>query len=244
MLNGPARRVRIPMNYQRRPDAAAHSTSSGNPKPLRRRARPSHDRLGLLHLDSSTAIMATVPKRKWFESSASLRMQRIVELTLNDVDQTPRSPVSSRSPSLATSRRLLPSIIVIRCHHRLYHHSNVPDRSSASRFRVGNVDGYGTTYAGYGGVADGALEHNTTSHVLSNLAWPVSIYANQPVSTLKVVTLADIHVSAGDEMTSSFRIFRVSSSTQALLNPKSGSDSEYSDEGDVEHHVTFAQTEV
>ncbi|GBP37782.1 hypothetical protein EVAR_29984_1 [Eumeta japonica] len=45
-------------------------------------------------------------------------------------------------------------------------------------------------------------------------------------------------------MPGSFKNFRGSSSTEALLHSESGSDSECSGEGDAEYHVTSAQTKV
>ncbi|GBP18401.1 hypothetical protein EVAR_14794_1 [Eumeta japonica] len=86
--------------------------------------------------------------------------------------------------------------------------------------------------------------HDTTSKVLSNLAAPVTVSANQPASTHLVVIFADVHVYAGKLMASSSRTVRALSPTQALLDLESGSDAEYSDEGDAEYHVISAQMEV
>ncbi|GBP35329.1 hypothetical protein EVAR_20702_1 [Eumeta japonica] len=72
---------------------------------------------------------------------------------------------------------------------------------------------------------------------------PVTVSANQLASTYQVVTFADVYVSVGEDMSSS-RIFRVSSPTEAFLNPESRSGSEYSDKDDAEYHVTSTQTEV
>ncbi|GBO99927.1 Trypsin 3A1 [Eumeta japonica] len=72
--------------------------------------------------------------------------------------------------------------------------------------------------------------HDTTSHVLSNLAGSITVSASQPASTHQMVTFADIYVFAGEHMPSTFKTFRVSSPKEALLDLESGSDSEYSDE--------------
>ncbi|GBP25982.1 hypothetical protein EVAR_84541_1 [Eumeta japonica] len=53
-----------------------------------------------------------------------------------------------------------------------------------------------------------------------------------------VVTFPDVHVSAGEDMPSSSRALRVSSPTEKLLDPESGSsydDSDFFDDDDVEY---------
>ncbi|GBP30737.1 hypothetical protein EVAR_75961_1 [Eumeta japonica] len=69
----------------------------------------------------------------------------------------------------------------------------------------------------------------------------------QPASTHQVITFPDVHVSADEDMPSSSRTFRVSSPTEALLDPESGSsydDSEFSDDDDAEYLVTSAKKEI
>ncbi|GBP82560.1 hypothetical protein EVAR_91685_1 [Eumeta japonica] len=64
-------------------------------------------------------------------------------------------------------------------------------------------------------------------------------------STHQVITFPDVHVSADEDMPSSSRTFRVSSPTEALLDPESGSsydDSEFSD--DDEYLVTSAKKKI
>ncbi|GBP58728.1 hypothetical protein EVAR_35507_1 [Eumeta japonica] len=87
-------------------------------------------------------------------------------------------------------------------------------------------------------------QHDTTSQVLSNLAALVTVSTNQTANTHHVITFADVHVSAGEDMPSSSRTFRVSSLNDAHLDPESKSDSEYSNEGDAKYHVTSAPMEV
>ncbi|GBP50360.1 PiggyBac transposable element-derived protein 4 [Eumeta japonica] len=82
-------------------------------------------------------------------------------------------------------------------------------------------------------------EHDIMSQV-SNLVAPF-LASIQPASTHQVITFPDVHVSADEDMPSSSRTFRVSSPTEALLDPESGSsydDSEFSDDDDAEYLVT------
>ncbi|GBP40688.1 hypothetical protein EVAR_36424_1 [Eumeta japonica] len=77
----------------------------------------------------------------------------------------------------------------------------------------------------------------------TSLPFPASTI--QPASTHQVITFPDVHVSAGEDMPSSSRTFRVSSPTEALLDPESGSsydDSEFSDDDDAEYLVTSAKS--
>ncbi|GBP29565.1 hypothetical protein EVAR_93362_1 [Eumeta japonica] len=85
-----------------------------------------------------------------------------------------------------------------------------------------------------------ATEHDIMSQV-SNLVAPFPASTIQPASTHQVITFPDVHVSADEDMPSSS--FRVSSPTEALLDPESGSsydDSEFSDD-DAEYLVTSAK---
>ncbi|GBP16253.1 hypothetical protein EVAR_93622_1 [Eumeta japonica] len=65
-------------------------------------------------------------------------------------------------------------------------------------------------------------EHDTTSQI-SNLVAPFPASTIQPANIHQVITFPDVHVSAGKDMPSSSRTFRVSSPTEALLDPESGS---------------------
>ncbi|GBP40861.1 hypothetical protein EVAR_88922_1 [Eumeta japonica] len=79
---------------------------------------------------------------------------------------------------------------------------------------------------------------------VSNLVAPFPASTIQPASTHQVITFPDVHVSADEDMPSSSRTFRVSSPTEALLDPESGSsydDSEFSDDDDAEYLVTSAK---
>ncbi|GBP75000.1 hypothetical protein EVAR_82418_1 [Eumeta japonica] len=51
---------------------------------------------------------------------------------------------------------------------------------------------------------------------VSNLVAPFPASTIQPASTHQVITFPDVHVSAGEDMPSSSRTFRVSSLTEAL----------------------------
>ncbi|GBP87237.1 hypothetical protein EVAR_102491_1 [Eumeta japonica] len=89
-------------------------------------------------------------------------------------------------------------------------------------------------------------EHDIMSQV-SNLVAPFLASTIQPASTHQVITFPDVHVSADEDMPSSSRTFRVSSPTEALLDPESGSsydDSEFSDDDDAEYLVTSAKKEI
>ncbi|GBP13125.1 hypothetical protein EVAR_93091_1 [Eumeta japonica] len=89
-------------------------------------------------------------------------------------------------------------------------------------------------------------EHDTMSQV-SKLVAPFPASTIQPASTHQVITFPDVHVSAGEDMPSSSRTFRVSSPTEALLDPESGSsydDSEFSDDDDAEYLVTSAKKKI
>ncbi|GBP45802.1 PiggyBac transposable element-derived protein 4 [Eumeta japonica] len=82
---------------------------------------------------------------------------------------------------------------------------------------------------------------------VSNLVAPFPASTIQPASTHQVITSPNVHVSAGEDMPSSSRTFRVSSLTEALLDPESGSsydDSEFSDDDDAEYYVTSAKKEI
>ncbi|GBP12524.1 PiggyBac transposable element-derived protein 4 [Eumeta japonica] len=82
---------------------------------------------------------------------------------------------------------------------------------------------------------------------VSNLVAPFPASTIQPASTHQVITFPDVHVSADEDMPSSSRTFRVSSPTEALLDPESGSsydDSEFSDDDDAEYLVTSAKKEI
>ncbi|GBP70854.1 PiggyBac transposable element-derived protein 4 [Eumeta japonica] len=240
--------------------------------------------------------IATVRKRTWSESSASLRT-RHVKLAPDDSLQTPlsRSPVPSRTPSPQpttsssspplfecprTVKRHVPcsSVVYRRCEnpapeiptcswmseyvvpdlHQPRNQAQVDSEWMVTRdveehasstdksLKELEVDNFGeareTSEIIYV-IEMVPTEDDTNSQVLSNLAAPVTVSADLPASTRQVVTSADVHVSAGEDMPSS-RSFRVSSPTEALLDPESGSDSEYSDEGGAEYCVTSAKKKI
>ncbi|GBP23621.1 hypothetical protein EVAR_80238_1 [Eumeta japonica] len=87
----------------------------------------------------------------------------------------------------------------------------------------------------------------TPPHKVSNLVAPFPASTIQPASIHQVIAFPDVHVSAGEDMPSSSRTFRVSSRTEMLLDPDSGSsydDSEFSDDDEAEYYVTSAKKEI
>ncbi|GBP88010.1 hypothetical protein EVAR_60015_1 [Eumeta japonica] len=178
----------------------------------------------------------TIPQRRWFQSSASLRTQHIVELALNETDETLQSSVPSRSPSLTTSRRSLSSTSAtpppphapdqVPEFYQLRNQAQVDSEQVVSI----DVESYPTSI-GYGGVADrnGDTQHYTASQILSNLAAPVTVSTNQQASTHQLVSFAVVHDSAGGNKPNPSRTVRVSIPTEVLLDPEKGSDMKYSD---------------
>ncbi|GBP82253.1 hypothetical protein EVAR_54998_1 [Eumeta japonica] len=179
-------------------------------------------------------------KTKW---STSLRSRHIVDLALSESDQ------SLRSPGPAQTLRQRSQIVRRRSHlrHPPHHHhnSNVPKRvpdfnqpkNQAQADSEWGVDECGRMH-GHQEIADGAGYQTSLRHF--------SFYI-QPASTHQVITFPDVHVSADEDMPSSSRTFRVSSPTEALLDPESGSsydDSEFSDDDDAEYLVTSAKKEI
>ncbi|GBP64947.1 hypothetical protein EVAR_41362_1 [Eumeta japonica] len=172
-------------------------------------------------------------KQKW---STSLRSRHIVDLALSESDQSLRSPGPAQIPSPA-----------------------IPDRSSAQpspssstsspQFkRPKTVNRRIRRRLIPNGVSTNVEECTSgTKKLLMELGikprcaiWLLI----QPASTHQVITFPDVHVSADEDMPSSSRTFRVSSPTEALLDPESGSsydDSEFSDDDDAEYLVTSAK---
>ncbi|GBP66116.1 hypothetical protein EVAR_51285_1 [Eumeta japonica] len=145
-------------------------------------------------------------------------------------DQTPRSPVLSRSPSLATLRRPLPFTSASstppfeRPRPVILQDFYQPRNQAQVESERGGVDGCGRTRVGHGGVADRAGGRRIWRQLrFMRINRRVLIKSSS-------ATFADIHVSVVEDVPSSSRIFRMSSPTEALLDTESGSDSEYLDE--------------
>ncbi|GBP83598.1 hypothetical protein EVAR_49089_1 [Eumeta japonica] len=198
-------------------------------------------------------------KQKWSESSTSLRSRHIVDLALSQPDQASRSPVPARIPSPAIPGRPSPQPSTssstlssqfkrsktlrrpVACSSAVYRHFEKPTPKIPMLTSIcENVQK--VVYV----IEIEDTERDTTSQV-SNLVAPVWASTIRPANTYQVITFPDVHVSAGEDISSSSRTFRVSSPTKTLLNPESESsydDSELSHDDDAEHRVTSAKKEI
>ncbi|GBP49803.1 hypothetical protein EVAR_83752_1, partial [Eumeta japonica] len=200
---------------------------------------------------------------KW---STSLRSRHIVDLALSESDQSLRSPGPARIPSPAipdrSSAQPSPSSSTSSPFKRPKT-VNVPDfnqpknqAQADSEWRCGRMHvGHkkllmelGINKLGEAREILYVIEIEDTEHDIkaqvSNLVAPFPASTIQPASTHQVITFPDVHVSADEDMPSSSRTFRVSSPTETLLDPESGSsydDSEFSDDDDAEYLVTSAK---
>ncbi|GBP19061.1 hypothetical protein EVAR_83373_1 [Eumeta japonica] len=210
-------------------------------------------------------------KTKW---STSLRSRHIVDLALSESDQSLRSPGPARIPSPAipdrSSAQPSPSSSTSSPQFKRPKTVNVPDfNQPKNQAQADSEWGVSTDVEectsgtkkllmelGINKLGEAReilyvieiedTEHDIMSQV-SNLVAPFPASTIQPASTHQVITFPDVHVSADEDMPSSSRTFRVSSPTEALLDPESGSsydDSEFSDDDDAEYLVTSAKKEI
>ncbi|GBP43494.1 PiggyBac transposable element-derived protein 4 [Eumeta japonica] len=210
-------------------------------------------------------------KTKW---STSLRSRHIVDLALSESDQSLRSPGPARIPSPAipdrSSAQPSPSSSTSSPQFKRPKTVNVPDfNQPKNQAQADSEWGVSTDVEectsgtkkllmelGINKLGEAReilyvieiedTEHDIMSQV-SNLVAPFLASTIQPASTHQVITFPDVHVSADEDMPSSSRTFRVSSPTEALLDPESGSsydDSEFSDDDDAEYLVTSAKKEI
>ncbi|GBP14782.1 PiggyBac transposable element-derived protein 4 [Eumeta japonica] len=187
---------------------------------------------------------ANIIKQKWSESSTSLRSRHIVDLALSKSDQSLRSPVPARIPSPAipgrSSAQPSPSSSTSSPQFKRPKTVNVPDFNQPKNQVQADFEWRVSTDVEE--CASGT-EKLLMELGVSNLVAPFPASTIQPASTHQVITSPNVHVSAGEDMPSSSRTFRVSSLTEALLDPESGSsydDSEFSDDDDAEY-VTSAK---
>ncbi|GBP29193.1 hypothetical protein EVAR_20554_1 [Eumeta japonica] len=188
---------------------------------------------------------ANIIKQKWSESSTSLRSRHIVDLALSKSDQSLRSPVPARIPSPAipgrSSAQPSPSSSTSSPQFKRPKTVNVPDFNQPKNQVQADFEWRVSTDVEE--CASGT-EKLLMELGVSNLVAPFPASTIQPASTHQVITSPNVHVSAGEDMPSSSRTFRVSSLTEALLDPESGSsydDSEFSDDDDAEYYVTSAK---
>ncbi|GBP35963.1 hypothetical protein EVAR_91514_1 [Eumeta japonica] len=210
-------------------------------------------------------------KQKW---STSLRSRHIVDLALSESDQSLRSPGPARIPSPAipdrSSAQPSPSSSTSSPQFKRPKTVNVPDfNQPKNQAQADSEWGVSTDVEectsgtkkllmelGINKLGEAReilyvieiedTEHDIMSQV-SNLVAPFPASTIQPASTHQVITFPDVHVSADEDMPSSSRTFRVSSPTEALLDPESGSsydDSEFSDDDDAEYLVTSAKKKI
>ncbi|GBP36242.1 hypothetical protein EVAR_85489_1 [Eumeta japonica] len=210
-------------------------------------------------------------KQKW---STSLRSRHIVDLALSESDQSLRSPGPAQIPSPAipdrSSAQPSPSSSTSSPQFKRPKTVNVPDfNQPKNQAQADSEWGVSTNVEectsgtkkllmelGINKLGEAReilyvieiedTEHDIMSQV-SNLVAPFLASTIQPASTHQVITFPDVHVSADEDMPSSSRTFRVSSPTEALLDPESGSsydDSEFSDDDDAEYLVTSAKKEI
>ncbi|GBP10488.1 hypothetical protein EVAR_76348_1 [Eumeta japonica] len=203
-------------------------------------------------------------KTKW---STSLRSRHIVDLALSESDQSLRSPGPARipspaipdrssaqpSPSSSTSSPQFkrPKTVNRRIRRRLIPNGVSTDVEECTSGTKKLLMELGINKLGEAREILYVIEIEDTEHDImsqvSNLVAPFPASTIQPASTHQVITFPDVHVSADEDMPSSSRTFRVSSPTEALLDPESGSsydDSEFSDDDDAEYLVTSAKKEI
>ncbi|GBP93830.1 hypothetical protein EVAR_67624_1 [Eumeta japonica] len=219
----------------------------------------------------NTGLIDEYHKTKW---STSLRSRHIVDLALSESDQSLRSPGPARIPSPAipdrSSAQPSPSSSTSSPQFKRPKTVNVPDfNQPKNQAQADSEWGVSTDVEectsgtkkllmelGINKLGEAReilyvieiedTEHDIMSQV-SNLVAPFPASTIQPASTHQVITFPDVHVSADEDMPSSSRTFRVSSPTEALLDPESGSsydDSEFSDDDDAEYLVTSAKKKI